>query len=151
MVNTGAKSNYLENAIVNHVIGQSAYTSPTVRYLALFTGDPTEASSFTLEVQNTGANGYARVDVTSNFFPDAPYAGAGSVDGYTHNTGVITFPQAVTNYGPGAETVSHWAIVDQLNVGEGNMLYFGDFDTAKAIDADDTPEIASGALTIQEH
>ena len=40
-----SKSNYLENKILDHALGTTAFTQPTNQYLALHTADPTDAAS----------------------------------------------------------------------------------------------------------
>lgn len=40
-----AKSDYLENKILDHVLNNTSYTSPTTVYFALFTSNPAEDGS----------------------------------------------------------------------------------------------------------
>ena len=40
-------SNYLENKILDHVLKNISYTSPTTAYVGLFTSDPTDAGTGT--------------------------------------------------------------------------------------------------------
>ena len=56
----GAVSDYLENALLNHVFRGVAYTAPTAIYLALYTSDPTDANTGT----EVSSGGYARQQVT---------------------------------------------------------------------------------------
>lgn len=53
-------SNYLEDAVLNHVFGGDAYTSPSSVYLALYTTAPTDAGGGT----QVSGNGYARQEIT---------------------------------------------------------------------------------------
>ena len=53
-------SNYLENAIINAVLRNTSYTSPTTVYVGLFTNDPTDADAGT----EVSGGSYARVSVT---------------------------------------------------------------------------------------
>ncbi len=39
----GSLTNPIELEIIDHILGNGAYTPPTTKYLALFIGDPTEA------------------------------------------------------------------------------------------------------------
>jgi len=55
-----AMSNYLENALVNAVLRNTAYTSPTTVYVGLYTSDPTDANTGT----EVAGNGYARQAAT---------------------------------------------------------------------------------------
>jgi hypothetical protein len=92
-------SNYAENAIVNHLLRNTALTSPTTVYLALFTAvSDAEAGTGTEVV----AAGYARQPVAF----DAPSNGA------TQNT-------AVEDFGPlsGSGTATHAALFDAVSGG----------------------------------
>ena len=40
-------SNYLENKLLDHILKNVSYTSPTTVYVGLFTSDPTDAGSGT--------------------------------------------------------------------------------------------------------
>ena len=53
-------SNYLENAIIDAVLRNTSYTSPTTVYVGLFTTDPTDADSGT----EVSGGSYARTAVT---------------------------------------------------------------------------------------
>jgi hypothetical protein len=128
----GSKTDYLEDKILDHVLRNTAYTSPTTIYLALLTADPTDAGTQTNEV--SGSN-YAREIITF----DAP-----SPAGTTQNTALVQFDVPSGSWG----TVSHWAIVDALTTG--NYLYHGAFDSSRAITTSDDVEIPIGAIIVQE-
>ena len=127
-----AASNYLENKILDHVLTATAYTQPS-RFLALFTGDPGEAGSFTNEVSTSGT-AYARQAVT--------FAAASSGSSATNAT--VTFPTATANFG----TITHVAVVDGDTEGAGNVLFYGAVTVSKLIETGDTFQISSGNLTI---
>ena len=127
-----AASNYLENKILDHVLTASAYTQPS-RFLALFTGNPGEAGSFTNEISTSGT-AYARQAVT--------FAAASSGSSATNAT--VTFPTATANWG----TITHVAVVDGDTEGAGNVLFYGAVTTSKLIETGDTFQISSGNLTI---
>jgi len=127
-----AKTDYLEDAIIDHVLRNSAYTSPTTVYVGLFTADPTDTGSLVNEVSG---GSYARQAVTF----DAP-----SPAGETQNAALITFPTATAGWG----TVSHWGILDAVS--SGNMLYHGAFDASKSVASGDDVEIAAGELETNE-
>lgn len=128
----GAKTDFLEDEIIDHVLRNAAYTSPTTVYLALLTADPTDLGTQTNEV--TGGS-YAREAVAF----DAP-----SPAGETQNTSLIAFTTATATWG----TISHWAIADAVS--SGNYLYHGAFDAAKLVDSGDDFEIAVGEFEINE-
>lgn len=123
-----AMTNYLENALINHVLRNSAYTSPAAVYLGLFTAAPGEAGGGT----EVSAGGYARQAVTF---------GAPS-DGATDNTGALTFGPASASWG----TVTHFAIFD--NSSGGNMLLYGSLAASKAVGDGDSVTVATGALDV---
>lgn len=98
-------SNYLENAWVNHVLRNTAYTSPgTSIYVALHSADPTDAGS---GAELSGSS-YARVQVSSW---DAPSTRS------TQNTSTITFPTASGNW----TAATHVGIWDASTAG--NLLF----------------------------
>ena len=121
-------SNYLENKLLDHVLRNVSYTSPTTVYVGLFTSDPTDAGSGT---EVTGGS-YARqvVSVTT------------ASDGIVTSSADITFPQATANWG----TVSHIGILDALT--SGNLLMYTALTTSKAIDTGDIFKITTNNLTV---
>lgn len=121
-------SNYLENALVNATLRNTAYTSPTTVYLALYTSDPTDADSGT-ECSGTS---YARQSITFG----APSNGA------TTNSAAIEFPQAGGAWG----TITHIGIRDALTTG--NLLYHTPLDASKTIATGDVFRVASGSLSV---
>jgi hypothetical protein len=121
-------SNFLENALINATLRNTAYTSPAVVYLGLYTSDPTDADSGT---EVTG-NAYARQAITF---------GAPS-NGVTTNTAAIEFPQATGSWG----TVTHIGIEDALT--GGNLLYHTPLDASKTIATGDVFRVAIGSLSV---
>ena len=134
-----AKTNYLENALINHVLRNVAFTSPSATYIALFTAVADGEAGTVTEVSG---NGYARQLVNPNTtqpFWTAP------ANGVTDNDGEILFP--VATGGPWG-TITHIGVYDAVTAG--NLLYFGALDASKQIDENDQFRIADGALTIAE-
>lgn len=131
----GSLSNYAENALVNHICRNSAYTPAATLYLALATADPTDAATGASmnEVANTG--NYARTAITF---------GAAASRRVTQS-GAVTFPQASGAWG----TVTHWAIVDSATHGAGNVLASGAFGTSRSPVAGNTPSVASGEVYVE--
>ena len=121
-------SNYLENAVINAVLRNTSYTSPSVVYVGLFTSDPTDAGSGT----EVAGGSYARVAVTF---------GAPS-NGVSTNSAAVEFAQATANWG----TVSHIGIHDALTTG--NLLFHTALDTSKTIETGDIFKIAIGSLSV---
>ena len=86
-----ALSNYLENALINHVLRNTALTTPGasvyVGLIKFYETDKLETGTLTQEVSG---GSYARVQVTAW---DAPSNGA------TQNTGATTFPTSTADWG----------------------------------------------------
>lgn len=124
-----SKSDYLENKILDHVLRNTAYTSPTTVYVGLLTTVATDSTSGT----EVSGGSYARQAVAF----DAASGGA------TANTSLITFPTATASWG----TVVGFAIYDALT--GGNILYWGTL-TSQAVADTNTVTIAAGAIDITE-
>ena len=125
---TAVISNYLENKIIDHVLRNTAYTTPGAQvWVALYTTDPTEADTGT---EVTGGS-YARVQVTAW---DAPAARA------TANTNAIAFPQATVAWG----TVTHVGIRDASAAG--NLLFYGALTASKVVGVGGNFSITAGDL-----
>lgn len=123
-----AISDYLENKLVDHVLRNTAYTSPTTVYLALYTTNPTDADTGS----EVAGGGYARQAVTFS----APS------DGATSNVGAIEFPEATEAWG----TITHFGIRDAVTAG--NLLFHGALTTPKAIDAGEVFRAKEGDLDV---
>ena len=130
-----AASDYLENELLDHVLGNGAYTAPTNVYLSLHTGSPLDDDSGANEVSTSGT-AYARVAVTFGTIDTQ----AGSVS----NSANVTFTAATASFG----TVTHIGITDNATAGAGNLLFHGALDASKAIDTGDTFQITTGNLTV---
>ena len=126
-----SKSNYLEDKVLDHVLGTAAFTAPTATYLALFTSDPAEDASGT----EVSGNGYAREDVNFNA------ASSGSATGPTVDT---EFTASGGSFG----TVSHFAVFDAST--SGNMLYYGALSASKTVADGDSIRFVADSITITE-
>lgn len=123
-----AMSDYLENEILDHILGTGAYTMPTTVYVGLSTGSFGDDNSGT----ELSGSGYARQSATFNA------AASGTAD----NSAAIEFPAATASWG----TVSHFGIFDASSAG--NLLIHGSFSTAKTIATGDILKISAGDLDI---
>lgn len=131
-VDSGAFSDYLANALLDHVLKTAAYTAPAAIYVALC--DTTIVDGNTGSTISEPAGGsYAR---EQNDVWDPASGGA------SENTGVMTFVQATASWG----TITDVALCDALTVG--NMLIYAVLDASKAIGNLDTAEWAAGAFDI---
>lgn len=133
-----AKSNYLETAIINHVLRNTALTSPTTVYAALSTADPTEAGTGLVEPTEAW---YGRQAVTF----DAP------TDGVSANSAEVDYTSAgadTVDVGDDGKIITHFAIFDA--VAAGNMLYHGPLGSSKTINEGDEVRFPAGSLVITE-
>lgn len=121
-----AASNYLENALINHVFRNVAMTSPTTVYLALFTSDPTDAGSGT--------------EVSGGSYARQAAAFAAPSNGSASSSADINF----TNMP--AATVTHVGVYDAASLG--NLLYHGALTSSKTVNAGDTFTVTAGNLTV---
>lgn len=114
-------SDYLENKILDHVLGVAEYTFVTGdRYLALFTADPTDANVTANEVDDV-------VDDTA--YARQPLDFAAAVGGVSvTETTAQTFDAVVHGSGGVDYTVTHIGIYDALT--NGNLLYHKPLTTA---------------------
>lgn len=120
-------SNYLENKLLDHVLRNTSYTSPTTVYVGLYTSNPDEGNTGT----EVSGGSYARqaLSVTT------------ASGGIVTSSADVTFPQATANWG----TISHIGLLDAIT--SGNLLMYTALTTSKAIDSGDVLKIASGSLT----
>jgi hypothetical protein len=131
----GSKSDYLENKLLDHVLGGGDYSRPATVYIALFTVAPTDAGGGT-EVSGTG---YSRKAVTNN---DTNWPAAAS--GAKSNGTDITFDEATGDWG----TVVALGIFDAAS--GGNLLYWCDLTVSKTINSGDTAKFAAGDIDLTE-
>ena len=131
----GSKSDYLENELLDHVLGGGDYSRPATVYVALYTTAPTDAGG---GVEVSGGS-YARVAVTNNA-TNWPAASGGAKSNGT----AITFPTATADWG----TVVAFAILDAATAG--NFLYWGDLTQSKTVNNGDTATFAVGDLDVTE-
>jgi hypothetical protein len=136
-----AMSNFLEKAVLDHVLGNTTYTPAANLYVALFTGTASavkanlEAGTLTDEVGD--ANGYARTVVFFN--------AASTPEGTATNDGDVEFaPASGGSWG----TVTCAAIMDSATHGAGNVLVYGELGVAKTITDSDVFKIPDEEITI---
>jgi hypothetical protein len=122
-------STYLENAIINAVLRNTAYSSPATVYVGLHTADPTDAGTGT----EVAGNGYARKSATFG----APSSGLSTT------SAAVEFDQATGSWG----TISHVGIWDANTTG--NLLFHTALTASKTIDTGDIFKIAAGSLSVE--
>ena len=126
-----AKTDFLENELLDHVLSNLAYTPPANVYVGLFTVMPADDGTGGTEVSG---GSYARESATFTV------AAAGQVS----NNGAVTFTQATALWG----LVLGMGIFDALT--SGNLLYYGTLAASKTVDNGDTISFANAALSVSE-
>jgi hypothetical protein len=121
-------TDYLEAKLLDHVLRNDSYNSPTTAYIGLFTASPNDAGGGT----EVSGGSYAR--------QAASFSAASG--GATTTDADITFPQATGDWG----TVVAVGVHDALT--SGNLLMYTDLTTSKTIDTGDILKIATGSLTV---
>ena len=133
-----SKSDYLENKILDHALGKTAFTMPATVALAMCTAVPTDASTGATITEAT-YTGYARKVIAAS---DLNAASGGT----TTNANAITFNACTA----GSSTIIGFAICDSATIGAGNVLYWGTT-TSKVIDTSNTPAtVAASGLSVSE-
>lgn len=120
-------SNYLEDAVLNHVFGGSSYSAPGTLYVALYTVAPSDTGGGT----EVSGGSYAR------------QTGAFSVSsGTASNSSAIEYPTATADYG----TVVAMGIFDAST--SGNLLAYGTLTTNKNVSTGDVLRFNASAIDI---
>lgn len=131
-------SDYLEDKILDHVFGGTAYTAPATLYVGLFTSTASDSAAGT----EVSGNGYARQTAAFTVSGTSPTTAASSAN--------IEFPEATGSWG----TITYAGIFDASTAG--NMLAYAeltdpaDFTTSlpKAVDTGDILRINAGNLKV---
>jgi hypothetical protein len=123
-------SDYLENKIVDHVFGGSAYTAPATIYLALFTAVADGEAGTVTEVSTSGT-AYARESVAFTV-----------VDDTASNTSDVEFSPATASWG----TITHIGLYDAST--SGNLLAYAALSASKTIASTDVFRIPAGDLDV---
>jgi hypothetical protein len=124
------KTNYLETQMLNHVLRNTAYSSPTTIYVALFTVAPDETGG------GTEVTGGAYVRQAVVFTTPAPDSCSNNAD--------VTYPIATGDWG----TIVAFALFDQSS--GGNMIYFANLTASRDILTSDQFRFPSGQLLVSE-
>lgn len=132
----GSFTDYLENALLDHVFGTGAgkslaYTQPD-KYIALCTVAVTDTATGAT-ITEPSSPSYARKIMQTW---DAASAGA------TENTNAVQFAQATASWG----TILDFAICDAITAG--NVIAYGSLTVSKSVASGDTPKFATGDLDI---
>lgn len=129
-------SDYLENKVLDHILGKTSFTMPATVALALCTTAPTDASTGATIVE-ANYTGYARKAVAGSDLNAA-------ASGQTTSANVLTFAACTAS----TSTIIAWALCDSASTGAGNMLVWGTA-TSTVISTTQTPAtIAAGGLVV---
>lgn len=129
------KSDYLENKVLDHIFGATAYTAPATIYMALFTATPADSGGGT----EVSGGAYARAAITNNTTNWPAASGGVKSNGTT-----VTFPTSTAAWG----NVTHFGFYDASTAG--NLLYFGALDNAQNVGINNVMSFTAGTLTLTE-
>ena len=125
----GSVTDFIENEWLDHLCNAAFVPAATV-FLALCTGDPTDAATGAAMSEVANAAGYVRKAITFNAAAARAIVQAGAV----------SFDQASGAWG----TISHWAVVSSATHGAGNVYAHGSFTASFAPVAGNTPTVPAG-------
>jgi len=123
-------SDYLEDKVLDHVFGGTAYTAPTTLYVALYTVAPTDTGGGT----EVSGGAYAR--------QTAAFTVSGTSPTTASNSAAVEYPTATANYG----TVVAVGVFDASS--GGNLLAYANLDTSKVVSTGDVFRFNTGDLDI---
>ncbi|MHA1948741.1 MAG: phage tail fiber protein [Candidatus Thorarchaeota archaeon] len=137
-------SNYLEEALLNHVFRTSSFSKPGTVTVGLATASPTDTSTGAAFNEVADTFSYARVDLGAPADADWTSPSAGT-QGEIDNAADITFTTASGgNWG----TITSVTLLDNVTHSAGNILFYGDLTTAKVVNDGDTFKFSTGDLNI---
>jgi len=127
-------SDFLENALADHVTSKTAYTKPTNVFIALCTAAVADNDTGTT-ITEAAYGGYARQSTAG-----ADWNAAAA--GLANNANVITFPEATS----GSETETDVAACDASSAG--NLLWFDVLTTALPVVTGTQPKFNATDLSV---
>lgn len=129
-----ALSDYLENALLNHIFRNTDFTRPANIYVALFTAAPNDAGGGT----EVSGGSYARQAIVTG----ASSGWDASSGGATANTAVLNFPTATANWG----TITHIGLFDAAT--SGNLLFHGALTQSETINSGNLFRFNAGEIDV---
>jgi hypothetical protein len=121
-------TDYLENKLLDHVLNNTSFTSPTTVFVGLFTATPTDTTSGT--------------EVTGGSYARQVLSVSTASEGVVTSDADVTFPQCTASWG----TVVALGIHDADT--SGNLLMYTDLTTSKTIETGDILKVNTGSLTV---
>ena len=122
-------TDYLEDALLKHVFTNTAYTSPTTVYAALFTVAPSDTGGGT----EVSGGAYARQSMAFSV------SGTGTL---ATNSAAVEYPTATADYG----TVVAVGIFDAASCG--NLLAYANLTVSKTVSSGDVFRFNAGDVDI---
>jgi|TARA_R100001509_G_scaffold37146_1_gene20002 hypothetical protein len=122
-------TDYLEDALLKHVFTNTAYTSPTTVYAALFTVAPSDTGGGT----EVSGGAYARQSMAFSV------SGTGTL---ATNSAAVEYPTATADYG----TVVAVGIFDAAS--SGNLLAYANLTVSKTVSSGDVFRFNAGDVDI---
>ena len=133
-----AKSDYLENNLLEYVLRNGVFASPGVVYLALFTTALVDSDTSVQFPSKEVADAIGYTRLVAAF--DAP------VGNQVSNTSDLLFGVATSDWG----TIVHFGIMDSSAWGAGNLLYHAPLTAPRTILTGDELRFSAGQLIISE-
>jgi len=124
---TGGLSPYLIEKLLRYAFQEGPWTPPTDLYVALHTANP-----LVTPASEPADSAYARMPIQFNW------------DTMLTNGTLVTYPEPSESWGQ----MDYWAIWDDPDTGEGNLLAAGQLTNGRLVIAGDTIKHPINALTI---
>lgn len=128
-------SDYLEDSLVNHILKNITFASPSNTYLALFTSDAGLEENLRPAWNEVAGGSYSRVQLTPAMWKDP-------ANGATENNTEVIFPTATADWG----TITHTAIMDSAT--GGNVLLWTALNVDKTITTGDSARFLENDLDV---
>jgi hypothetical protein len=140
----GSKSNYLENLVVNTVIGRSTDLTSSIStalWIALLNSTANDAWTPSDTGECVGAN-YVRYELVNS---TANWTKAST--GLVQNKTVVTY---TTSASTGWGTIQAVVVCDTSSTGSGNAYYWGDLTSPVTVSAGNVVRFSTGTIRIGE-
>jgi hypothetical protein len=132
-----------EQAVLNHIFTDPAWTPPATLYIGLSSTTPTEAGT---NLTEPPGNAYARVATSASDWS----AASGTTPAVKTNTATFTFPTATPGDWSSSANLTHFTLHDHVtNTAAANFVAWGALTVAKPVLNGDTASFAASAITFQ--
>ena len=128
-------SDYLKNAVLDHLLGGPDFVRPATVYVGLSYADPLSDGS---GISEPAVNGYGRASFTND---GTVWAAAAA--GSKPTIAEILFPTATGSWGA---ALTHYFLID--NDPGGNLLFFGELSTPRLVTIGGQPRLQAGTLVV---